>query len=331
MGILVMSALMFGSDTPSPASDVGPLVRALWLVQRYGTAAGVDPANDQRIKAALAKSIGKDGKLSHSGLQEFMATDAFVKLGGSKGRLSEAEIQKAVEASVPESRIRLLPRVREHADFLTASFDLIDEPHRQAGHHLADWMARKYKPGEALDVVVVCTGNSRRSILGAMAGNIAAAYYGMPEIRFHSGGTAPTACNSRTVNALKDSGVDVEPTGKEADRGEPKTPNPIYRIRWGAPSESGAPPMEMMEFSKRYDDPSNPQKGFAALMVCSEADAACPFVRGADLRVSMPYLDPKIYDDGAYESAKYAERRDDMGRLMLAVMMQARQRIGPKP
>jgi arsenate reductase len=38
----------------------------------------------------------------------------------------------------------------------------------------------------------------------------------------------------------------------------------------------------------------------------------------------MPYLDPKIYDGGAYESAKYAERRDDIGRLMLAVMAQAR-------
>ena len=88
--------------------------------------------------------------------------------------------------------------------------------------------------------------------------------------------------------------------------------------------------MEMVEFSKRYDDPSNPQNGFAALMVCSEADASCPSVRGASLRVSMPYLDPKIYDGGDYESAKYSERRDDLGRLMLAVMLQARQRIGSK-
>ncbi len=59
-------------------------------------------------------------------------------------------------------------------------------------------------------------------------------------------------------------------------------------------------------------------------MVCSEADDGCPFVKGASLRISMPYLDPKIYDDGAYESVKYAERRDDIGRLMLAVMTQAR-------
>jgi arsenate reductase (thioredoxin) len=69
---------------------------------------------------------------------------------------------------------------------------------------------------------------------------------------------------------------------------------------------------------------SNPQRDFAALMVCGEADDACPVVKGATLRVSMPYLDPKIYDDGAYESVKYAERRDDIGRLMLSVMMQVR-------
>ena len=41
----------------------------------------------------------------------------------------------------------------------------------------------------------------------------------------------------------------------------------------------------------------------------------------------MPYLDPKIYDDSAYEAAKYAERRDDIGRLMLCVMMQVRNRL----
>jgi arsenate reductase (thioredoxin) len=44
----------------------------------------------------------------------------------------------------------------------------------------------------------------------------------------------------------------------------------------------------------------------------------------------MPYLDPKIYDDGAYEPAKYAERRDDIGRLMLSVLMQARGAIASK-
>ena len=229
---------------------------------------------------------------------------------------------------MPEKvRGRLLPKVKRTADSLTTSFDMIDDSHRQAGQKLADWLAKNYRPGQPLHVVVVCTGNSRRSILGATMGNVAAAYYGMPEIRFHSGGTAPTAFNPRTVATLKEIGVEIEPTGKEAARGEPQTANPVSRIRWGSPGDAGGPVMEATDFSKRYYDPANPQSGFAALMVCGEADASCPFVRGSVLRVSMPYLDPKIYDGGVYEAAKYAERRDDMGRLMLAVMMQARQRI----
>ena len=65
-------------------------------------------------------------------------------------------------------------------------------------------------------------------------------------------------------------------------------------------------------------------------MVCGEADAGCPVVRGAALRVSMPYLDPKIYDGGRFEPAKYAERRDDIGRLMLSALPAGpRRAVGP--
>ncbi len=156
-------------------------------------------------------------------------------------------------------------------------------------------------------------------------GNVAAAYYGMPEVRFHSGGTEPTAFNPRTVAALRQVGVEVEPTGEEATEGESGTANPAYRVRWGTPGE---PPKEAVEYSKRYDDPSNPQEGFAALMVCDEADAGCPTVRGASLRLSLPFADPKSSDDTPEEAARYAERRDDMGRLLVWVMEQARRRSG---
>jgi len=326
MSFSLIAALALATGS-SPGSDVGPLVRALWLVQRYGTSDAVNPANDQKVKGALFKALGKDGELTLSELDGLMESDTFAKLAGSDSRITPAEIDRAVENAVPESRTRLLPRLREHADALTASFDMIDETHRQAGQKLADWIAKNYRAREPLDVIVVCTGNSRRSILSSTLGNMAAAYYGMPEIRFHSGGTAPTAFNARTVNTLKEIGVEIEPTGKEAARGEPQTANPFYRVRWGAPGGSDELSLESTEFSKRYDDPANPQKGFVALLVCGEADAACPTVKGSALRVSMPYLDPKIYDGSAYETAKYAERRDDIGRLMLSVMMQARKRI----
>jgi hypothetical protein len=75
--------------------------------------------------------------------------------------------------------------------------------------------------------------------------------------------------------------VEIEPTGNEAPRGEPKTANPIYSVKWG----SG---MEATEFSKNYFDARNPQHAFAALMVCGEADAACPVVKGAAIRMPCP-------------------------------------------
>lgn len=317
----VTPALFLTTAARCPAGeDVGPLARSLWLVQRYGKSEVATPEHDQKLKGRLFKSLGKEGVLTAAGVQGLMDLSIFEKLAGSDGRLDASEVRKALEADAPDSRKKLNPKIAAHAALLTTSFDMIDESHREAGETLAGWIANNYKPGQPLHVTVVCTGNSRRSILGATMGNVAAAYYGMPEVRFHSGGTAPTAFNPRTVACLKDIGVEVEPTGTEAPRGEPRTANPIFSVRWG----SG---LEATEFSKTYDDPGNPQSGFAALMVCGEADAACPFVKGASLRLSMPYLDPKIYDDSAFEAVKYAERRDDIGRLMMSVMMQVRNRL----
>ena len=274
------------------------------------------------FKGSLFKGLGKEGELTFAELKGLMDADTFGKLAGADDRIDAMEIRAAVDAAVPESRTRLLPKIREHADKLTTSLEMIDEPHRVAGRELAAWIVANDRPGRTLDVTVVCTGNSRRSILGATMGNVAASYYGMPQLRFHSGGTAPTAFNTRTVATLRDIGLEIEPTGREAKRGEPKTENPAYRVRWGT-----SPAMEAVEFSKRFDDPANPGAGYAALMVCGEADEACPIVKGASARISMPYLDPKIYDGSTYEAAKYAERRDDMARLMLSAVMQARRTL----
>jgi hypothetical protein len=319
--LLAPAVFVASSGRCSAGDDVGSLVRSLWLVQRFGTAEAANPRNDQMVKGRLSKALGKEGVLTAAGVQGLMDSSAFEKLAGADGKIDADEMREALDSNRPDTRKSLNPKVSAHADLLTTSLDVIDERHRDAGEKLSDWIAKNYRPGQPLHVTFICTGNSRRSILGATMGNVAAAYYGMPEIRFSSGGTAPTAFNARTIAALKEIGIEIEPTGTEAPRGEPKTANPVYRVRWGRSGQ------EATEFSKTYSDPSNPQEGFAALMVCGEADAACPFVKGAVLRVSMPYLDPKIYDDGAYEAIKYAERRDDIGRLMLSVMMQVRNRL----
>ena len=217
------------------------------------------PRTDQRREGGVVQG-SRQGWGAHTvRTRGFMEPETFKKLAGSDDRINPDEIRKAVETAVPESRNRLLLKVRQHSDLLTTSYDMIGETHRLAGQSLMDWIAKNYRLGKSLDVVVVCTGNSRRSMLGATMGNIAAAYYGLPEVRFHSGGTAPTAFNVRTVSTLKEIGVEVEPTGKEAARCEPNTANPVYRIRWGFPGGTGEPSPEATEFSKHYGDPTNPR------------------------------------------------------------------------
>ena len=49
-------------------------------------------------------------------------------------------------------------------------------------------------------------------------------------------------------------------------------------------------------------------EAFAALMVCADADEACPFVPGADARFAIPFEDPKAFDGTDLEAAMYDER-----------------------
>ena len=60
--MLILGLLVASSDPTQ--TNAGPFVRSLWLLQRYGTADAVNPANDQRVKAILAKATAKDGSRS---------------------------------------------------------------------------------------------------------------------------------------------------------------------------------------------------------------------------------------------------------------------------
>ena len=222
----------------------------------------------------------------------------------------------------PASRSTLEPVLAAHLDTLASDRDGIAEPHHSAGRRLAEWLAEHYRPGITLPVVVVCTGNSRRSMLGAMMGNAAAVFIELPEIRFWSAGTAPSAFNPRTIAALRAIGFQIEPTGDEAPQGAEGFPNPRYRVRLG--SGEG---QELIEFSKALGDPSLPKRGFAAIMVCDQADADCPIVPGAAIRLSMPFPDPKTFDESAQEQERYAAARDAFGRLMMAVLGEVHRRL----
>ncbi|RLS22954.1 MAG: hypothetical protein DWH70_10675 [Planctomycetota bacterium] len=221
----------------------------------------------------------------------------------------------------------LFPRVRAQCDLLSAQNSLISPIHLDSSERLFQAIVSQHIPGVELGVIVICTGNSRRSMLAATMGNIAAAYHGIPELRFYSGGTNPSAFNPRTIRTLEEVGVVIQPTKENATMGDAGEVNPVYMVSWGNLPRMGVNLFEIKEFSKIYSDPYNPDKAFIALLVCDEADGSCPNVPGASQRIAMPFQDPKSFDGSDLESAKYSERRDEIGRIMLSIVLKAKRHL----
>lgn len=184
--------------------------------------------------------------------------------------------------------------------------------HEGSVQKLSQWLTKRGK--QKSEVVVVCTGNSRRSILTSTLGNVIAVYRSWPGVRFYSAGTAPSAFNSRTITALKAIGVEITATGNFAKPGNAGEKNPQYQVRWGKGKDDFT-----LEYSKALGDALLPVKDFAALLVCSEADKECPTVTNAGLRVAMPFEDPKAFDGKPNEAEEYAKTRDLIAQILLKI------------
>ena len=157
---------------------------------------------------------------------------------------------------------------------------------------LRDYVVLKSKQKVEANLTFICTHNSRRSQLAQVWAKIISDYYGFTVNSF-SGGTEVTNCNSRTIASFERMGFKVKNPGGE---------NPHYELTY---HEKRRP---ITVFSKTFDDASNPKNNFAAVITCTNADENCPIISGAEKRISLPFEDPKIYDNSNQESEKYDER-----------------------
>ena len=170
---------------------------------------------------------------------------------------------------------------------------VIPEKRRRVLGDLAAYLSALLAEKKTIPLVFICTHNSRRSQFAQVWASVMAARYRLEGLRAYSGGTEATALNPRVAAALRRAGFQLQAEGAG---------NPVYRIRFAVDVD----PLSC--FSKVYDHPSNPSSDFVAVMTCSEADAGCPFVAGASFRQSLPYDDPKEYDDTPEEAGRYDER-----------------------
>ncbi len=185
-------------------------------------------------------------------------------------------------------------RLEQYIVGVEENFPLISEDRKALLEVVAEYISGLQERNSNVDLTFICTHNSRRSHFSQIWSQTAAYYYNTEGIHCYSGGTESTAFNIRAVDAIKRSGLKVRVAGESN--------NPVYWVRYA----ENAPEIEA--FSKRYNDPYNPQSDYAAIMTCSEADKNCPVVFGADKRFPITYSDPKEKDDTPEETANYDMR-----------------------
>jgi len=184
--------------------------------------------------------------------------------------------------------------IKNYIDELVWQFDLIPEERKAILQRISDYINEKQEQNKPINLVYICTHNSRRSHLGQIWAKAAAGYYSIDKVNTYSGGTEATAFNINAINALRRIGFTIRKTTDSE--------NPVYHVYHNDGDEPS------VCFSKTYDNAHNPGSAFAAIMTCSDAEENCPFIPGVELRVGTTYDDPKEFDNTPLQDEKYDER-----------------------
>jgi len=204
------------------------------------------------------------------------------------------------------STTNLLPALRPYVNEVVNELGMVSAERRVVLDAISSNIVAQLNVGKPAQMTFICTHNSRRSHMSQVWAQTAAYYYGLDKIQTFSGGTEATACNCRTVAAMRRVGFDIE----DATTGD----NPIYLVRYA----DDRPPIRA--YSKLYNADANPKRDFIALMTCSVADKTCPVVEGARSRYAIHYADPRLCDDTPTETAAYNERCGEIAREMFYIM-----------
>ncbi|MCC5916894.1 MAG: protein-tyrosine-phosphatase [Cryomorphaceae bacterium] len=170
---------------------------------------------------------------------------------------------------------------------------------------LVNFIQTKTGRGDEVLLNFICTHNSRRSHLAQIWAQVLAFHFGYQRVFAYSGGTEATALFPMVVETLSELGFKITNLSEGT--------NSVYAIKY---AENAHP---IIGFSKPYQHEFNPSSSFAAVMTCTQADEGCPFVFGSEIRISLPYEDPKIFDDTPQQAEKYRERSRQIAREMFYV------------
>ncbi len=186
----------------------------------------------------------------------------------------------------------LFPKIENFLS--TIDVETIATERKEILNPLVDYIQNKVDDNLEIRINFICTHNSRRSHLAQVWAQTMAYHFTIRNVNCYSGGSHRTALYPLVGKILENTGFQVKKISGVT--------NPIYSIKY---AENEHP---VIGFSKRFDDDFNPVSAFVAIMTCSQADGACPYIVGAENRFPVTFEDPKVYDHSPQEIEKYEER-----------------------
>ena len=210
-------------------------------------------------------------------------------------------------------RPRLLLSMDKVNEFLAGLQSDVSEDRAQILGPLISYISERQLANETCRLNFICTHNARRSHMAQVWAAAAAVYSNLDCMEFYSGGVEVSRVHQNAMASMCRAGFDLLSDDESKD-------NPVFFLQ-----VSDASMLEL--FSKRFDDDANPQSNFAAVMVCSDAETNCPYVPGAEKRMSVTYDDPKVGDGKSDEAEIYDQRSRQIATEMLFVMQEVSKKI----
>jgi hypothetical protein len=116
-------------------------------------------------------------------------------------------------------------KISHYLDDLRGQFDSISTERKEILTKIAAYIRSKQEQNKPVNLVYICTHNSRRSHFGQVWAKTAADYYGIEQVNTFSGGTEATAFNRNAINALIRAGFEVKQMTDSQ--------NPVYHVKSG--------------------------------------------------------------------------------------------------
>src|SRR5690606_36324767 len=132
--------------------------------------------------------------------------------------------------------------------------------------------------------------------------------FNISKVNCYSGGPEETRLFPAVIDTLLAQGLEVLQFSDSE--------NPICAIKY---SRTDSP---IIGVSKKHEHAFNPDARFADIMSCSQADAGCPFIAGAEKRIPVTYEDPKISDGTPEQAEVYAKRSLQIAEEMFYILSQ---------